>query len=286
MHQGHRSLLELAGKIASENNLDFEIVTFWPHPRDVLRGKGSHRPLSSGSERLNLLKSAGASEIHEIPFTKELAVLSAEQFVSDYLMPLGMRELVIGHDFTLGCNREGDATLLARIGEKHGFHVTQAEVFKINGLPVSSTLLRNFISEGRVREAAQMLGRNYALSGKIAHGEARGAGLGFPTANLGAIDELVPANGVYATFADVDGKRYRAVTNIGTNPTFNGKTRTIESFLLDGRGDLYDRPLRLEFVERLRGEKKFDSPASLIRQIEADIATAKALPDFNEYPRG
>lgn len=282
VHLGHQSLLGLAAKIASEKNLDFQIVTFWPHPREVLRGKACHLPLASRAERIRLLKAAGASVVREIPFTPVLASLTAEQFVEDYLLPLGIRELAIGHDFTLGRQREGDAPLLEKIGSKFGFGVTQAAAFEVDGAPVSSTRLRECLSRGDVNSASKMLGRKYALAGKIAHGAGRGAGLGFPTANLGPVCELVPANGVYATHASIGGKKYRAVTNIGCNPTFGGTARTIESFLLACNGDLYGSDLRLEFVERLRGEQKFDSPASLARQIQLDIARAESLPSFND----
>lgn len=270
--------------MAATKGLDFQIVTFWPHPREIFGGIGSHKPLSSRAERLCLLRQAKASQIHEIPFTPELAALSPEQFVNRHLLPLGMTELVVGHDFALGRAREGNIRVLRALGEKCGFGVTQAEAFEIDGGPVSSTRLRESLARGEIRKSTQMLGRNYAIGGKIAHGEKRGAALGFPTANLEEIKEVVPANGVYATRAIVGGKEYPGLTNIGANPTFNGKRRTIETFLLDCSGDLYGEEMRLVFIDRLREERKFDSPASLVQQIRNDIEKARSLPEFNERP--
>ncbi|MBD5641173.1 MAG: adenylyltransferase/cytidyltransferase family protein, partial [Desulfovibrio sp.] len=191
VHLGHQSLLNLAARIAAEKNLDFEIVTFWPHPREVLRGKASHQPLYGRMERLGLLKQAGAAAVRELPFTMELAACSAPRFVAEFLLPLGLRELVIGHDFTLGRNREGNASLLQEIGARHGFGVTRAPAFEVDGAPVSSTRLRKCLAAGDVECAKRLLGRKYAIFGKIEHGDGRGAGLGFPTANLGGISGLV-----------------------------------------------------------------------------------------------
>lgn len=281
LHRGHQSLLDLAAAIAAREDLTFRIVTFWPHPREILTGKEAHTPLTTRAERLGLLKRTGA-EVHELQFTSQLAGMSAEEFVNSQLLPLGLRWLVIGHDFSLGRRREGNGDLLRSLGEKYNFSMERAPAFEIDGSPVSSTRLRKLIAAGDVTQASHLLGRRYSISGIVTHGQGRGAGLGFPTANLDCMECLVPGDGVYATLAHYNGETHPAITNIGSNPTFEGKARTVESFLLSGGGNLYGKPFSLEFVGRLRGERKFDSPESLVSQIKTDIAEAKAVLKIND----
>lgn len=276
-HLGHQSLIALAKQSALEAGLDFALVTFWPHPRLALKGPGFHTPLSSREERLRKLKRLGANRIVEMSFTPELSRLSAEEFVTGCLLPLGMKKLVVGYDFRLGHEREGHFEKLAELAKKYGFEVTQAPPFLIDGAPASSTRLRRAIADGNVETAARMLGEYYSLGGIVGRGFGRGESLGFPTANLTRPDALVPGNGVYATFAGLGGKKYRAVTNIGSNPTFGNRERSIESFLLDAAGDFYDMPIRLEFVKRLRGELKFASAGELAAQIARDVEAARAI---------
>lgn len=277
VHLGHQSLIQLAKRTAQLGNLNFTLMTFWPHPRSVLQGPQAHMPLCSREEKMRFLQEQGVANVLELPFTPELASLSPRQFIEKHLLPLNLKELVIGHDFTLGRGREGNAEVLAQMGHEYGFNVRQAPAFSIAGSPVSSTRLRQEIRQGKIGEAAKMLGRFHSVQGKVGRGHGRGAGLGFPTANLVNADALLPGNGVYATFALSEGKRFQAVTNIGYNPTFNNNYLTVESFLLDAKKDLYDQDLRLEFVDLLRHERKFDSPAQLGAQIGKDVEKARAI---------
>lgn len=274
-HLGHQSLVAYARKVAAAKNLDFRLITFWPHPRAVLRGAQSHKALTGRSERARLLDAAGIANVVELPFTADLASMPAEEFVRDRLCPAGMKALVIGHDFTLGRGRQGGAQVLSALGERFGFAVSQAPPFAMGGAPISSTRLRQAIAAGDVETAARMLGRNYAVGGVVGHGFRRGTSLGFPTANLVDPDALLPGNGVYATFAILDGVRYPSVTNIGYNPTFGNAHISTETFLLEGSPELYGRPLRLEFLKRLRDERRFESPAALAAQIGKDIEAAR-----------
>lgn len=277
VHLGHQSLISLARQIADSEALDFYLITFWPHPREVLRKGVAHKPLLGRREKKRFLRLAGADRIIELPFTPELGAQSAAEFVTTTLAPLDTTKLVIGHDFSLGRQREGNAARLVELGRSAGFDVVQAPAFSVAGVPVSSTRLRNAIQAGDVAQAAALLGRRHFINGKVAHGYGRGGKLGFPTANLINADALLPANGVYATLAELDGRRFSSVTNIGFNPTFDNASLSIETFFLDANLDLYGRELRLEFVELLRHERKFASASDLAEQIALDVERARSL---------
>ena len=219
----------------------------------------------------------GVRHILELPFTRELAALTPEEFVRSRLLPLRPRELVVGHDFCLGRGRSGHPELLQRLGRDLGFRVEQVGAVLADGAPVSSTRLRSCLAEGDVAQARRLLGRPYAVAGQVTHGEGRGRGLGFPTANLDGAATLLPANGVYAVRASCGGRRLDGVTNIGLKPTFGGERLTVETFLLDAEGDFYGEDLRLDFVARLRGERRFPDADALSRQIDADVALARRL---------
>ena len=264
VHQGHQVLIRRALTYSQQFGLDCVVITFWPHPR-VLFGR-PHQPLTSRAARMRLLQGLGDLRVLELPFTHELAALSPEEFVRQHLLPLRLKHLVIGHDFTLGRGRSGQPDVLRALGEKGG-HV------------VSSTCLRELIGKGDVATAASLLGHAYGCEGLVVHGEGRGTGLGFPTANIAIPDTMLPAPGVYATRVVVPhlGKTLQAVTNIGRKPTFGDYGLSIESFLLDTDLNLYGSELRLDFVARLRDEKRFDSADALVAQIRTDVARARDL---------
>lgn len=275
VHLGHRELIRRALKEAENENLNFILVTFRPHPRVAL-GK-PHQPILTKEDRDALLREAGVRDILEIPFTKELANLSAEAFTREYLTPLNPKKIVVGHDFCLGRNREGNVARLRELGESGNFRVEQIRPVLLEGEPVSSTRLRDALKRGEVERAARLLGRPYKLCGEVTRGEGRGGPLGYPTANLDQTETVVPGDGVYATVAVTPSGEYEAVTNVGFNPTFKGKKRTVETFLLDRDENLYGRPLCLKFVARLRSEKTFPSPEALKKQIAGDVAKAREI---------
>ena len=275
VHAGHRLLIENAAKEAAERNLDFAAITFWPHPRQVLHS--NHIPLSSLSSRRRLLAACGVPLLVELPFTHEFASLSAENFIEFWLLPARLRHLAVGHDFLMGHKRQGNRQLLTELSRKNGFTLSRLPVLQIDGQTVSSSLLRQLLADGQVAKAARMLGRFYSVEGEIEAGTARGRKMGFPTANLGQIHTLLPKDGVYATIAHIDGKAFAAVTNIGKNPTFNAAARTVETFLLDASGDFYGKNMTLDFVDRLRDEKRFEDMDSLSAQIALDAAKARTL---------
>ncbi|WP_296303261.1 riboflavin biosynthesis protein RibF [uncultured Desulfovibrio sp.] len=279
VHLGHQALIRRTCAVARASGQRCLVLTFWPHPRAVLGGGQAPPPLTSRAERRRRILALDVDELLELPFTPDLAITAPEEFVRRHLMPLDVRHLLIGHDFSLGRGRSGGPDVLRGLGARYGFQVEQLAPVRHLGGIVSSSRIRRCVAEGDVETAAALLGTWHSVEGPITHGMGRGTGLGFPTANMGLPDTLLPPPGVYATLAQVDdlpGTR-QAVTNIGHNPTFGGAKLSIESFLLDAHGDLYGRTLRLGFVTRLREERRFDGPDALIRQIGQDVAQARRL---------
>lgn len=277
VHKGHQALILRTLHVCREQALECVVLTFWPHPRLVLFPERGHLPLTTREERLELLAGLGVRRVLELPFTRELAALSPEDFVRRCLLPLNLRELVVGYDFSLGRDRSGHADVLRALGARCGFGVEQVPPVIVDDAVVSSTRLRDLIRQGDVWRAARLLGRFYGFAGPVVHGEGRGSGLGFPTANLMPPQALLPAEGVYAARVRVGRRAYQAVTNVGRKPTFGGRELCIESFLLDASENLYGQTVRLEFVARLRGEQRFESAQALTRQITRDVAETRRV---------
>lgn len=277
VHLGHQALIRRTCAVARAAGQRSLVLTFWPHPRAVLGSGQAPPPLTSREERRRRILALGVDELLELPFTPALAITAPEEFIRQRLMPLNVRHLLIGHDFSLGRGRSGGPDVLRGLGEKYSFGVEQLEPVLQLGSIVSSSRIRRCVAEGDVETAAALLGTFHSCEGSIAHGMGRGRDLGFPTANMTLPETLLPPSGVYATLARVDGLpgARQAVTNIGRNPTFDGTALSVESFLLDAHGDFYGRTLRLEFVARLREERRFDGPEALMRQIAQDVACAR-----------
>jgi riboflavin kinase/FMN adenylyltransferase len=254
------------------------LVTFYPRPQAVLAPHLPIHYLTMPAEKITLLESLGLDLTAILPFTRETARTSAAQFAEGLVNHLKMRQLWVGPDFTLGRDREGDIPMLRRLGQAIGFEVQVVEPFVRDGEVVSSTRIRHLLAMGQIRQATIQLGRYPSLTGQVVQGAQRGRLLGFPTANLSVTPErVIPADGVYACFVWVDGERRLAVTNIGVRPSFAGVERIVETHLLDFRGDLYGLDLRMEFVERLRPEKRFENLDDLVTQIRADAIQAAKL---------
>ena len=275
VHRGHQKLIRRTQAICRAKNLDCVVITFWPHPRAFFSGNPMP-PLADMATRRQMMGNLGINYMLELTFTRELASLTTEQFLERYLYPLNLAELVIGYDFRLGKGRSGDFGTLREIGAREGFGVEQVGPLMFGDAPVSSTRLRDIIAAGDMETARAMLGHPHGFSGSVIHGEGRGTGLGFPTANLAIPDVLLPPDGVYATRVRLRGKVWPSVTNIGFKPTFDGRERTIESFLLDCDLNLYGMDIRLDFLARLRDERRFSSSDELVAQIGRDIAQARA----------
>ena len=278
VHLGHQALIAETVLQAKDAGALAGVVTFAGHPRQVL-GKHKELPhLTSLEQRVRLLKDAGVDRVVTLTFTAELAALPAEQFVGLLKRHLSMQALVVGPDFALGKAREGNIEALKAMGEKLGFIVTVVAPRLKGGHKVSSTLIRKAMAESDMAKVHDLLGRYFSLEGQVVTGEGRGATLGIPTANLEiAPDQALPADGVYATIACVDDQPIPSITNIGTRPTFGGGRRTVETHLLDFRGQLYGRRLEIAIIEQIRPEAKFASADELLAQIKVDIATARQI---------
>jgi riboflavin kinase/FMN adenylyltransferase len=278
VHRGHRHLLgELIARGKATGHRP-GVVTFRAHPAHVLRPGSEPHYLCTLAERLRLLEQAGIGLVVPVTFDLALSKLSAREFVTLLQERLRMRELIVGPDFAMGHHREGDVAALAKLGREMGFTVTVVEPLRKRGQVVGSTAIRDAVAKGDLEQANRLLGRNYALEGKVVRGQGRGKPLGFPTANLEPEPGMVvPGNGIYAAWAHAEGRRFMAPTSVGINPTFNDTGRTVEAFLLDFEGNLYGERLRLEFVRRLRDELKFDSVEALQRQVDEDVAETRKL---------
>lgn len=278
VHLGHKHLISELVTQARQQDLLSGVVTFRQHPQEVLQPQTGLPFLTDLSERNNLLKGEGVAVIIPLTFTAESSQLSARQFVDLLRKYLRMRGLVIGPDFALGRNREGTADALCTLGREKGFSVTVVPAVTINGEIVSSTAIRKALADGNMKKVRRLAGRPFSLHGQVVTGAGRGVALGFPTANLDiAPEQAIPADGVYATWACIDGRTYPSMTNIGQNPTFNDRRRAAEVYVVDYQSDLYGRELKIDFVERLRDEKKFDTVAELKKQIAEDVKRGKAI---------
>ncbi len=254
------------------------MVTFDPLPRAVLTPDDNTVCLTPIEAKIELLAQWGLDLLVIIPFTQELAQTSARDFVQTLCEHLHMAELWIGWDFALGRGRTGNARTLTKLGKMMGFDVHVIEAVQNGSVVVSSTQIRQLITAGRVHEAAELLGRYHQLKGVVISGEGRGRKLGLPTANLQVSEHCaIPGRGVYAGYVRRGDERYPAVANVGYRPTFGQKEYTIEAHLLDFQGDLYGHEIRLEFVERLRAERRFSSAEALGAQIRKDIARAREI---------
>jgi len=277
VHAGHNYLVNRLKERARKEGLLSGVVTFDPHPQWVL-----HRDqlpwLSTLEERVNRLGQREIDFVAVISFTPEVAQLGARQFVSLLRKYLKMRVLMIGPDFALGRGREGNSRLLSALGKGLGFAVETIPPFTIDGEVVSSTLIRQALAQGDMAKVTKLMGHPFDLVGEVVQGEKRGQALGFPTANLDIEpQQALPSDGVYATIAQVDGKRFASATNVGTRPTFGDGARTVEVHVLDYQGDLYGKQIKTEFVWKLRNEQYFTSSEQLKRQMKEDIENVRAI---------
>ena len=279
VHLGHQHIFRLVEEKAREISGESIVYTFEPHPVAVLAPE--HKPLliTPLEEKLRLIVEQGMDVAILANFSDKFASQTPEDFVKTILYDqIKIRQLYVGHDYTYGKDRRGNIALLKEMGRKLGFNVEVVEAVRVGGMVVSSTLIRELIQKGELREAARLLGRNYLLYGQVTHGHGRGSKkLGFPTANLKPAGALLPKPGIYAVRAIFEGKRYPAVANLGWNPTFHDQKFSIEVHILDFNQDIYGQPLRVEFVERLRDEAPFRGPEELVTQIKKDIAQAKKV---------
>jgi riboflavin kinase / FMN adenylyltransferase len=286
VHRGHQRIVARAVESAAELGLPVAVVTFDPHPDEVVR-PGTHPPLLSTARReWELLAGLGVDAVLVIPFTLEFSRLGPDEFVRAVLVDrLHAARVVVGENFRFGHKAAGDVGLLAELGEKYDFTVEGVPLLTENGVSVSSTAIRAMLADGDVAGAAADLGRPHRVEGVVVRGHQRGRALGFPTANLETLPHTaIPADGVYAGWLarlDTDGtelERWPAAISVGTNPTFDGRERTVEAYALDRDDlDLYGDHMAVDFVSRLRPTVKFGSVAALVAQMHADVDDARRL---------
>lgn len=288
LHLGHTDVINTAKDYAERSGLKLAVFTFSNHPLALIRPDLVPVRIISAEEKIKLLESFGVDYLINIPFTEDFAALSPDEFLKR-LACFNYRCLVVGENFTYGFLGSGKTETLERSGRKNGFDVIVRPLVKMNGNVVSSTGIRNLIQAGHIEYANRMLGRAYAITGKIVHGEQRGRKLGFPTANIELLhgEMAVPAPGVYAVTASIEGGIYEGMGNIGNNPTFNDVEHVrLEVNLFNCSGDLYGKTMSVQFHKYIRAEKKFSGVEELCRQIEEDkkaiktyFLNKKQLPD-------
>jgi riboflavin kinase/FMN adenylyltransferase len=279
LHLGHRTIVDRVVRSAAERAATPVVLTFDPHPARIIRPHAAPRLLMTTAQKVDVLGQLGVQGVAIVRFTGDVAAWDPETFVRLVLGGwLGVAEVWVGADFVFGHDRAGNLSTLRHLGSRYGFRAEAIEPVRYKEFVVSSSRARQLIAAGRVEEAAALLGRPYFLDGIVVHGLQRGRLLGFPTANLGTDNELLPPNGVYATLATLDGVEYPSVTNIGVRPTFHLPSATVvETHILDMDRDFYGAPLRVSFVHRIRDERTFDDVEALKAQIAADCRSARAL---------
>lgn len=280
VHLGHHALFNLVIERAMALRGTSMVMTFEPHPLRVLTGQQGPPLITHHEQKLELIEKAGIQAIISLHFTMELARLEPEQFVRNILVDrIGVKELVIGYDYTFGHKARGNRDLLIAMGRDYGFvvHTVGAQPGPY-GIVYSSTRIRELVAAGLVEQAPAYLGRPYSITGKVIRGHDRGGKLlGFPTANLRLVDELIPKEGVYAVKVHHGQQTYTGVANIGFNPTFGDVGLSIEVHCFDFSGNIYDETIKVDFIGRVRDEKKFSGPAELASQIRQDCILAKTI---------
>lgn len=274
IHLGHQKILKFLGKKAREHDLLSLVLTFSPHPEKVL-GENRISTIQTLDQRIREIEKFNIQAVLVIPFDKKFSSLSAHDFIQKIISEtLKAKVVIVGENFRFGKNREGDTSLLSRLSSQFRFQVHSIPSVVLNGEIVSSSLVRQFLQEGRVEKARALLGRNYEIEGTVIKGHSRGKSLGFPTANIKTENEIVP-QGVFITQTRIGPRIFPSMTNVGSQPTFQQKGMYIESYIIDLEEELYGEPIALGFFKKIRDEIKFRAPADLIRQLEIDLATTK-----------
>ncbi len=279
VHLGHQVLLKETKNLAESLGVKPLVVTFDPHPRQVLQPYSNFKLLTTLEEKLSLFLEYGFEEIFIIPFTKSLAEWSPELFVKEYIVDsFKAKGVVVGFNFRFGKQRRGDVGLLTYLSEKYNFTLKIVDPVFIDGVKVSSSLIRNLIEKGSIELANKFLGRAYFFIGEVIKGKGRGKFLGYPTANLSVSElKLIPLPGVYAVWVTLKGQKYKGAMNIGKNPTFDEKELSIEVYIFNFNSEIYGEKLKIELVSYIREEIKFSSPEALKLQIEQDCQKIRQI---------
>lgn len=278
VHRGHQAILKAAIERAHGVGGKAFALTFDPLPAKVLSPQRAPVMLMTAEDKLELLRDSGLDGVLVLKFDLALSQLTPRDFVRAYLLDkLGVEAVVVGHSVSFGHKRAGNAAVMVELGREFGFETVVVGPVKVGGIEVSSTKVRELIVAGDLPGAARLLGRPHFLSGKVIHGRERGRTIGFPTANLDSETECIPPDGVYATRVMLADGAYASITNIGMRPTFHETARSIEAHIFDFNRDIYDRRIKLEIIERVRPERKFESAEALKQQIASDLKRAREI---------
>jgi len=278
VHLGHREIFRKLNRSAKEIGGVSVVITFEPHPLKVMASGRSVALINTIDEKITLIEASGVDYLLIIRFDPDFAATSATDFIERILVDrIGVKRLIIGYDYAFGKGREGDISLLRKLGSKFAFEVEELPPISDGTVNYSSSLIRKMIADGAVAEVTHYLGRNFSIAGRVVHGADRGKSLGFPTANIATDKELIPADGVYAVKVKIDEVLFDAACNIGFNPTFDLGKKSIEVFIFDFYEDLYGEEIRIYFIDRLRDEKRFDSVTELVAAIAADVARCRQI---------
>ena len=280
VHCGHQEILRQLTADAHQVGATVIVLTFHPHPIVVLRGYQEPLYLTTPERRAELLGEYGADVVITLPFTREMAALTAQQFLKQLQAHLEIHQLWVGYDFAMGRNREGNAAALRQLGHTFGYTFREIPAVLVDGEIVSSSQIRSLLTAGEVGQAARKLGHPFQVEGKVIPGDGRGRTIGILTANLQTAPQIfLPRRGVYACWAELEGKHWPAATNVGIRPTFDNvpssAASTLETHLLDFQGDLYGQKITLEFITRLRDEQRFANASVLVNQIHQDIINVR-----------
>jgi riboflavin kinase/FMN adenylyltransferase len=274
VHLGHQKLIDLGKRISQDTRTQLALITFRPHPKTIILDKNIDLLLPYEA-KIGLLGQIGIKEIDEIEFTLEISKLDPEIFIDQFVIKRhSPTNIVVGTNFKFGFKASGNTETLKRRGLSQ-YTVHLVDMVESAGQKISSTSIKNLLSNGDIEKANRFLGRYYFVSGEIIEGERRGRQIGFPTANLGTTWNFLPRNGVYVTYVTHKGKRFEAITNIGFRPTFGKSDLLIESHILDFNDSIYGDKIKVEFVKRIRSEKKFDTVDELIENIKKDVRYAR-----------
>ena len=277
VHLGHREILRNMVSRAKEIGGESVVVTLYPHPRQVLSHDTGIRFISTQEEKIRHLEELGIDNLVIIRFTKEFAAVPSEDFIKDYIVKnIKPAVLIIGYDHHFGKGRTGDFEMLYTLGRQYGFDVEKIQEQDVDNVAVSSTKIRHYLANGDIRHANQLLGYEFSYTGKVVHGRQVGHKIGFPTANIDVAKEfqLIEKPGVYATFVEIDRQTYPSMTYIGNRPTMHdNRPQSIETHIFNFDKNLYDKEIKLRFVDFVRDDKKFDNFEALKQQIEADQQT-------------
>ncbi len=274
VHRGHQEILRNMVNRAKEIGGESVVVTFYPHPRQVLSHDSGIRFISTQEEKIAHLEALGIDNLIIIKFTKEFAAIPSEDFIKNYLVKnIHPAVLIIGYDHHFGKGRTGDFEMLYELGSQYHFKVEKIQEQDVDNVAVSSTKIRHYLENGDIKHANMLLGYEYSYIGKVVHGQQVGHKMGYPTANIEVAEEfqLIEKQGVYATFAEIGGRSYPAMTYIGKRPTMeDNRPQSIETHIISFDGTLYDKEIKIRFVDFVRDDKKFDNFEALKRQIGID----------------